>query len=111
LLFTLIATIILFFVFAGVSTLNVLEQHAYMPSFGWKEPTADYHPGSIIGGVCGPTAAINGFPLASTRQAAIPDNCMKATNPIASAINYALCFAIAGIISVGVVESVRSRIP
>lgn len=107
LLFTLIATIILFGVFAGISSLNALEKHAYMPSFGWTQPT-DNAPG--LHGVCEPTTATSGFPLASSRQAAAPDNCLKATNPLAMYMNYALYFAVAGIISVGVVESMRPRL-
>ncbi len=108
LLFTLIATIILFSVFVGISSMNALENHAYMPSFGWREPSVDYRPAGIIGGVCAPTTATTGFPIASTRQAEIPDNCMKATNPLAQVMNYALYFAIAAIISVGLVGRMRS---
>lgn len=104
LLFTLVATIILFAVFAGVSSLNVLEKHAYMPQAGWNQPT-DNAPG--LHGVCDIDTATAGFPLAVSRQAAPPDDCLKATNPLAKAMNYALYFAVAGIISVAVVGSVR----
>jgi hypothetical protein len=108
LLFTLIATIILFGLFVGVSSLKALEKHAYMPGFGWQQP-ADNAAG--LHGVCEPTTATTGFPLVTTRQADAPDNCLKARNPLAHAMNFALYFAIAGIISVGVVESMRSRLP
>jgi hypothetical protein len=78
-----------------------------MLEFGWgKEPDADWHPGSIIGGVCAPTTAINGFPLASTRQAEIPDNCLKVINPLAQLIDYALYFTVAAIIAVSVVRNI-----
>ncbi len=107
LLFTLIATIILFAVFAGISSLDPLEKHAYMPGFGWDEPT-DNAPG--LHGVCEVDTSTTGFPLATGRQAAPPDDCLKAANPLAKAIDFALYFAVAGIISVGVVEGVRSRI-
>jgi len=106
LLFTLVATIVLFTVFAGVSSLNALEKHAYMPEFGWgKEPSVDYHPGSIIGGVCAPTPTVAnaGFPITSTRQAEIPDNCLKAKNPLAQVMNFALYFAVAASISVALI--------
>jgi hypothetical protein len=109
-LFSLIGTIILFFVFAGVSSLNILEEHAYMPDFGWKEPSVDYHPGSVIGGVCAPTTTLGGFPIANTRQAAIPDNCMKAWNPLAGFMDYALWFALAAFISAALAERVRHRL-
>jgi hypothetical protein len=108
LLFTLIATIVLFAVFAGISSLNVLEKHAYMPGFGWNQP-ADTASG--LHGVCDIDTSTRGFPIAATRQAAPPDDCLKVKNPLAQAMNYALYFAVAGIISVGAVEGVRSRLP
>lgn len=109
LLITLIVTIVLFAVFAGISSLNALEKHAYMPGFGWEGPNVD-NPDNIIGGVCAPATFISGFPIANTRQA-MPKNCLKDTNIIASSMNYALYFAVAAIIAVGVVESVRAKLP
>jgi hypothetical protein len=107
-LFSLLGTMVLFLVFIGAGTLDLIEEHAYMPQVGWQEPT-DNAPG--IHGVCAPTTATSGFPLAATRQAAPPNNCLKATNPLARSMNYALYFAIAAIISVGAVSSIGRRIP
>lgn len=104
LLATLVATMLLFAVFVGISTADILERHAYTPGFGWNQP-ADKTPGNILHGVCASTAVTSGFPLAASRQAAPPDNCLKATNPLAQAMNYALYFAAAAIISVALVGS------
>lgn len=104
LLFTLIATLVLFAVFAAVSNLDSLEKHAYAPEFGWNQPTDN---ASGLHGVCDISTATTGFPLAVTKQAAPPDDCLKATNPIARSLNFALYFAAAGIISVGAVGGMR----
>jgi len=102
LLITLIATIVLFAVFASVSSLNTLEKQAYMPSIGWQQPTDN---ASGLHGVCDIDTSTTGFPLATTRQAAPPDDCLKAANPLAQAINYALYFAVAAILSVALAGS------
>jgi len=102
----------LFGVFVGVSNLNVLEKHAYMPEFGWDQPKVVENAlaGAPIGGVCAPTNVTSGFPLADKRQADLPYDCLKATNPLAQYMNYALYFAVAAIISVAVFERVRHRL-
>lgn len=108
LLISLIITVILFVVFAAASSLGTLERHAYMPNAGWEQPKAST-PAGIIGGVCAPTAVTSGFPLASSRQAEIPHNCLKATNPVARAMNFALSFALAAIVSVALVVTTKGR--
>jgi hypothetical protein len=108
LLFSLLGTMLLFVIFAGVSTVNLLERHAYMPDVGWQQPTDN---ASGIHGVCAPTTVTSGFPLASAKQADAPNNCLKAINTLARSMNYALFFAVAAIISVGAVSSLRNRIP
>ncbi len=107
-LFSLLGTAVLFLIFAGVSSLNFLEQHSYVAQIGWQEPT-DKAPG--IHGVCAPTDATSGFPLATAKQASPPNNCLKATNPLAQAMNYSLFFAVAAIIAVGAVNTMARRIP
>jgi len=106
LLISLVGAVILFFAFAGVSSLNALEQHAYMPDIGWEQPKVET-PEGIIGGVCAPTKATNGFPLAYSKQADLPHNCQKATNPLARSMNYALYFATAAIIAVGAASRLK----
>jgi hypothetical protein len=110
LLFSLLATAVLFLVFAGVSTVNLLERHAYMPDVGWQQPKVNAS-NSVIGGVCATDTATSGFPLATSRQADAPNNCQKATNPLARSMNYALFFAVAAIIAVGAVSNIQRRIP
>lgn len=119
LLFALVATVILFGVFAGISSLNVLEKHAYMPEFGWQQPKVST-PAGIVGGVCaplgvragfsGPSVGTTGFPLSNTRQADAPHDCLKATNPLARSMNFAIYFAAAAIISVAAFERIRHRL-
>jgi hypothetical protein len=101
-----VMTLVLFLVFAGVSRLDALEKHAYVPGVGWQQP-ADNAPG--IHGVCAPDSATGGFPLADSRQAALPDNCSKAHNVTARAIDFALYFAVAAIIGVGAANIVRQN--
>lgn len=108
LLISFAATIILFLLFMGVSSLSVLERHAYMPDIGWEQPKVSA-PAGIIGGVCAPDPATNGFPLAYRRQADLPHNCLKATNPMSQYMNYALYFAVAAVIAVAIATVVRNR--
>jgi hypothetical protein len=108
LLFTLLATIVLFAILAVAGNTKAFEEHAYMPGFGWVEPNVD-NPHNIIDGSCEPSTLMSGFPIATTRQA-MPNNCLKDTNLIAASMNYAIYFAAAAIISVGAVGVVRDRL-
>lgn len=109
LLITLLMTIVLFVVFMAWSRLDILQKHAYDLGYGWKEATTLYPVGD-----CGSGYANAGFPLKSSRDDRRdydPSGCEGGTNVLARDMNYALYFAAAGIVSVGIVEMVRSRLP
>jgi hypothetical protein len=105
-LFTLAGTVILFLIFAGVSTLSVLGRLAYVPETGWQQPAISSINDSS-GGCAYDRKTTSGFPVAYNRQADEPYSCLKAMNSLARAVNYALCFAIAAILSVSIVNVMR----
>ena len=96
-------------VFVGVSRLDVLEKHSYALDVGWQTPAGQTAPQ----GECDRLLTKRGFPLTIRRPApadADPTGCLDQTDPLASAMNYAIYFAAACILSVGVVGAVRSRL-
>lgn len=107
----LIATCLLFGIFAGISHLNVLEKHAYAMEVGWQKVTMTSPTYVSPVGGCKGGGETEGFPLASKRPVRDidPNGCLKAPNPLANAMNYAIYFAVACIIGAGVVNVARSR--
>lgn len=106
LLMTLVATFVLLGVLLVVSGLNVFEKHAYTLNFGWQTPTAPQP-----SGVCDRAVTYKGFPVRTSRPADPaddPSGCLDSTNPLAESLNFALCFAVAGLVSVTVVSRLRN---
>lgn len=107
LLITLLMTVVLFMAFMAWSRLDVLQEHAYDLGYGWQEATTVYPAGDCSAGYSN-----EGFPLKSRRDDRRdydPSGCEGGANMLARSLDYALYFAVAGIVSVGVVEMVRSR--
>ncbi len=111
-LFSLLGTVILFVAFAGISKLNILDRHAYVPEVGWQWPSETKPPSTDnweYYDTCQNKNKTSGFPLADWRGAASAVRCLHATNPLASGINYALYFAAAAILSTGIVIAMKER--
>jgi hypothetical protein len=106
LLITLVATIVLFVVFVAGSKVDAVDKHAYSLDFGWQIPKTGQPSGE-----CDRAVTYKGFPLRSSRPADPaddPSGCLDSTNPFAGAMDFALCFAAAGIISAAVVSGIRN---
>lgn len=104
LLLTLISTVALFLIFAGVTSLSVLAKHSYALDYGWQTPKA-----AAPIGECDRALTVKGFPLTTRRPSTDPSGCLDETNTLAREMNLALCFAAAAIISVGAVGVMRNR--
>jgi hypothetical protein len=106
LLLTLVATIVIFAVLLVVSGLGTLERHAYTLNFGWQVPNVGQP-----SGVCDRALTYKGFPIRTGRPADPaddPSGCLDSTNALAQGINFALCFAVAGLVSATVVSRLRN---
>lgn len=99
LLFALLATAVLFVVLIGVTSLPPLSKHSYDLGYGWDQPS-----GTVLHDKMVCSTKTRGFPLVSSRVIETPTLCQDQTNPLAKDLNLALCFAVACVIAVGVVN-------
>ena len=104
LLLTLVSTGILFVVFVLVTKISVLTDYSYQLDYGWQNK------GTVQAyGQCDRPLVSKGFPLTTQRPAKDdPSGCLDETNPLASDINLALCFAFAAIVAVGEASIIRN---
>lgn len=93
----------LFGVLLGASSLKPLAGRGYALDYGWQTPPQPVS----HGGVCDRPLITKGFPLTTARPANDPTGCLDARNPLAQAMNVAICFAIASILSVGAVNLIN----
>jgi len=108
-LVAVVATFVLFGVFAALSHLNVLEKHAYDTGIGWQTT----RPATPPPGECDRAMTVKGFPLATRRPTPAAEDatgCLDDTNPLAAAMNYAAYFAVACILAAALTNAVRSKL-
>ncbi len=104
LLVTLVSALILFLILVATINIPALGKHGYVANFGWQTPE------SQAGGGCDRALATKGFPLTTQRPANDAAGCLDSTNPLARAMNLALCFVAASVISVALTEGIKGRL-
>ncbi|HVV66724.1 MAG TPA: hypothetical protein VHB72_01480 [Candidatus Saccharimonadales bacterium] len=105
-LLSVISAAVLFIILLGVCRLGFLSHHGYSLQTGWKTPAAQPV------GECDRMLSHSGFPLTSRRPADSvddPSGCLDATNPLAQALNVALCFAAASVVAGGIANVIHRR--
>ncbi|HEX5744366.1 MAG TPA: hypothetical protein VFX84_02870 [Candidatus Saccharimonadales bacterium] len=107
LLVALVATIMLFSVFAAAINVPLLANYSYDLDYGWQAEA----PSALANErtrECPNPARTAGFPITTSRPADNGLACFE-TNTLAKYMNLALCFAAASIIAVAIATATRNR--